>query len=112
MQLVRTEQEVGTLRSENKKLNEMLKLERGRTDVHTKKRGEMEFKIEELEQKLLAAENLNKELTRKNNQKQCKINQIGEEQRQMKEEYRAKLAAEKEKLAREYERMESELQVS
>lgn len=116
MQLVRTEQELGTLRSENAKLNEMVKLERSRTEIHEKKIGSMEFKIEEQNRKLRERENLIKELQTHNNQKQCAIKEMEMEQDRLRRKYQRKVDDETEKtsrqLAREFKEREEKLNVS
>lgn len=116
MQLVRTEQEINMLRSENTKLNEMLKLERSRTEIHEKKIGTMEFKIEELNRKLRDRENMIKDLQTQNNQKQCTIREMELEQQRLKQRYQRHIAVETErtnqKLAKEYKEKEDALNVS
>lgn len=116
MQLVRTEQELGTLRSENAKLNEMVKLERSRTEIHEKKIGTMEFKIEEQIRKLRERENLIKELQTHNNQKQCAIKEMEMEQDRLRRKYQRKIDDETEKasrqMAREFKEREEMLNVS
>lgn len=76
MQLVRTEQELATLRSENAKLNEMLKLERSRKTIHENQIVSMEYEMKEQSRKLGDRENMIKDLQRQNNQKQCTINEL------------------------------------
>ena len=116
MQLVRTEQEINTLRSENTKLNEMLKLERSRTEIHEKKIGTMEFKIEELNRKLRERENMIKDLQTQNNQKQCTIREMELEQQRLKQRYQSRYAVETErtnqKYAKEFKEKEEALHVS
>lgn len=116
MQLVRTEQEINMLRSENTKLNEMLKLERSRTEIHEKKIGTMEFKVEELNRKLRERENMIKDLQTQNNQKQCTIRELEMEQQRLRQKYQSKFAVETErvnqKLAKEYKEKEDALNVS
>lgn len=116
MQLVRTEQEINTLRSENMKLNEMLKLERSRTEIHEKKIGTMEFKIEELNRKMRERENMIKDLQTQNNQKQCTIREMESEQQRLKQRYQSRYAVETErtnqKLAKEFKEKEDALNVS
>lgn len=76
MQLVRTEQELAALRSENAKLNEMLKLERNRKTIHENHIVSMEYEMKEQSRKLGDRENMIKDLQRQNNQKQCTINEL------------------------------------
>lgn len=116
MQLVRTEQESSTFRSENAKLNEMWKLERDRTEIHEKKITSMECKIEELNRKLREREAMIKDLQTQNNQKQCTIREMEQEHERMKRKYQSKFVAETEKtrgqLAREFKEKEEALNVS
>lgn len=116
MQLVRTEQEIATFRSENAKLNEMLKLERNRTEIHEKKIESMEFKIEELNRKMRERETMIKDLQTQNNQKQCNIREMEVEVDRTKRKYQSRYAAETEKtrglLAREFKEKEDALNVS
>lgn len=116
MQLVRTEQEISTFRSENAKLNEMLKLERNRTEIHEKKIESMEFKMEELNRKLRERESMIKDLQTQNNQKQCTLREMEVEQERLKRKYQSKYVAETEKtrgqLEREFEEKEKALHVS
>lgn len=76
MQLVRTEQELAALRSENAKLNEMLKLERNRKTIHENQIVSMEYEMKEQSRKLGDRENMIKDLQKQNNQKQCTINEL------------------------------------
>lgn len=116
MQLVRTEQEISTFRSENAKLNEMLKLERNRTEIHERKIESMEFKMEELNRKLRERETMVKDLQTQNNQKQCTIREMEQEHERTKRKYQSKYVAETEKtrgkLAREFKEKEDALNVS
>lgn len=116
MQLVRTEQEIATFRSENTKLNEMLKLERNRTEIHEKKIESMEFKIEEQNRKLRERETMIKELQTQNNQKQCTLREMELEHDRTKRELQSKFVAAREKtrgqLAREFKEKEDALHVS
>lgn len=116
MQLVRTEQEISTFRSENTKLNEMLKLERNRTEIHEKKIESMEFKIEELNRKLRERETMIKDLQTQNNQRQCALRDMEVEQEHIKRKYQSKFASETEKtrgqLAKEFKEKEEALNVS
>lgn len=116
MQLVRTEQELVSLRSENAKLNEMLKMERSRTEIHEKKIGSMEFRIEELNRKLRERDSIIKDLQTQNNQKQCAIREMEMDQQRLKHRFHTKMAAETEKtnqkLAREFKEKEEALNVS
>lgn len=116
MQLVRTEQENATFRSENAKLNEMLKLERSRTEIHEKKIESMEFKIEELNRKMRERETMIKDLQTQNNQKQCTIRELEAEHERTKRKYQSKFVVETEKtrgqLARQFKEKEEALNVS
>lgn len=116
MQLVRTEQEISTFRSENAKLNEMLKLERNRTEIHERKIESMEYKMEELNRKLREREAMIKDLQTQNNQKQCTIRELEQENERVKRKYQSKFVAETEKtrgkLAREFKEREEALNVS
>lgn len=116
MQLVRTEQEIATTRSENAKLNEMLKLERNRTQIHERKIESMECKIDELTRKLRERENMIKDLQTQNNQKQCNIRDMELEQERLKRKYQTKFAAETQKtrgqLEKEFRQEQERLNVS
>lgn len=116
MQLVRTEQEISTFRSENAKLNEMLKLERNRTEIHERKIESMEFKIEEMNRKLRERETMIKDLQTQNNQKQCTLREMEVEHERMKRKYQSKFVTETEKtrgqLAREFKEKEEAWHVS
>lgn len=115
-QLVLHEQEMAMLRSENAKLNEMLKLERNRTEIHEKNIATLEFKMGEFERKLYDRENKIKDLQTQNNQKQCRINELEKDQERLKLKYQSKFAVETEKtrgqLAREFKEKEELLNVS
>lgn len=116
MQLVRTDQELINLRSENAKLHEMLKLERNRTQIHEKRIESMECKIDELTRKLRERDNIIKELQTQNNQKQCLIKEMEIDQQRLKRRYETKMASETEKtkgqLTREFREKEEMLNVS
>lgn len=116
MQLVRTEQEMAMLRSENAKLNEMLKLERNRTEIHEKNIATLEFKIGDQDRKLYDREIKIKELQTHNNQKQCRINELEKEQERLKQKYHSRYAVETQKtrgqLEREFKEKEDMLNVS
>lgn len=116
MQLVRTEQEISTFRSENTKLNAQLQVERNRTEIHEKKIESMEFKLEELHRKLRERETMIKDLQTQNNQKQCALRDMEVEQDHIKRKYQSKFVAETEKtrgkLAKEFKEKEEALHVS
>ncbi|KAJ6638917.1 Decapping nuclease DXO like [Pseudolycoriella hygida] len=101
MQLVRTEQEINMLRSENSQLNEMLKKERNRTKIHEENIGSMEFKIEELTRKLRERGNIIKDLQEQNNQKQCLIKKMEMEEQRLRHESKASSQV-NQKLVKEY----------
>lgn len=109
------EQEMAMLRSENAKLNEMLKLERNRTDIHERNISTLEFKIGEQERKLYERDNKIKELQTQNNQKQCRINELEKDQERLKLKYQSKFAVATEKtrgqLAKEFREKEEQLNV-
>lgn len=114
MQLVRTEQEIATLKSENAKLNEMLKLERNRKSIHEKQIVSYEFEMKEQNRKLAERESMIKDLQKQNNQKQCTIKELEMELDRMKRRLQSKFAeAEKtSQLAREFKEKEERLHVS
>lgn len=114
MQLVRTEQELATLRSENAKLNEMLKLERSRKTIHENQIVSLEYEIKEQGRKLGDRENTVKDLQRQNNVKQCTIRELESENERLKRNYQTK-HAESEKINqkfREHKEKENRLNVS
>lgn len=114
MQLVRTEQELATLRSENAKLNEMLKLERSRKTIHENQIVSLEYEMKEQGRKLGERDNTVKDLQRQNNMKQCTIRELEIEIDRLKREYKTK-SSEAEKnnqKAREYKEKENVLNVS
>lgn len=116
MQLVRTEQELAMLRSENAKLNEMLKLERSRTENHGKKIVTMEYEMQEQSRKLHERQKTIEDLQVQNNQKQRTIREMEMEQQRLKVKYQSKFAVETEKtnqkLAKEYREKADALNVS
>lgn len=115
LQLVRTEQEINTLRNDNAKLSEMLKMERNRTQIHEKKIETMESTIEELGRKLRERDLMVKDLQTQNNQKQCLIKELEADQHRQKRRFESKMAHETEKtsrqLAKEYREKEEMLNV-
>lgn len=101
MQLVRTEEEMLTLRGENSRLNEMLKMERNRTQIHERKLETMENQIDELMRKLRDRDTLIKELQTQNNQKQSAIKEMEVLQVRQKRKFETKIASETEKATRQ-----------
>lgn len=116
MQLVRTEQEISTFRSENAKLKEMLKFQKNRTEILEKTVESRDCKIADLELQLRDRKTLTEELQTQNNQKQCTIRELKMEQEHLKRKYQSKIVAEKEKtrgqLAREFKEKEEAWNVS
>lgn len=116
MQLVRTEQDMASLRNENARLTEMLKLERSRGEVYAKKIETMECAVDEVNRKLHDRETQIKQLQDQNNKKQRTINELEMRQDRMKYKYESKLVTETEKknrqLAKEFKEKEDMLNVS
>lgn len=101
MQLVRTEQDLLTMRNENSRLSEMLKMERSRTQIHERKIETMECQLDEIMRKLQDRETMIKELQTQNNQKQCAIKEMEVQQMRQKRKFETKMATETEKTNRQ-----------
>lgn len=116
MQLVRTEQDLLTLRNENSRLSEMLKMERSRTQIHERKIETMECQIDEIMRKLQDRDTMIKELQTQNNQKQCALKEMEMQQMRQKRKFETKIANETEKtnrqLTKEYKEREDMINVS
>lgn len=101
MQLVRTEQDLLTLRNENSRLTEILKMERNRTQIHERKIETMECQIDEILRKLQDRDTLIKSLQTQNNQKQSAIKEMEVQQIRQKRKFETKIVTETEKATRQ-----------
>lgn len=116
LQLVRTEQEMITLRSENAKLNGVLKYERECRKNHEDKIKNKDQQIDALKNQLDERERMIKDLQIQNNQRHRMLADLQMEQERSKRRYQRAAEEEAEKrsrqLAEEHKRREHEMNVS